>query len=95
MISKYTGIAVQSLIFASIYFYIKEYKYTPSLFIQFMIFYIFIQGLGESFGVNNSVITLLFISRIISVYLDSCEDKHGNNKSSESSKEDSHLITNS
>jgi hypothetical protein len=80
--SSYTVLVLQGITFSTLYFYIRGTKYSKSsghchydmfLFMKFVLFYVVVQEIGRMFDVNRDVICLLFIGRLISLYLEVCD----------------------
>ena len=78
--NKYLLLSIQGIVIASLYFYTSKIKkrscdivFDKTVFIKTVLFYVFIQEVATLMTVKPEIITMLFLSRIISIYLDSCE----------------------
>lgn len=71
---RYIQLFIEGIILGVLYFLVDERikNYNPLIFARFVLFYIFVVKMAGSFGVNESIVTLVFISRIISMYVDMC-----------------------
>ena len=81
---SYTNLLLQGMVFAMLYVSIKNAKYLAKdnashphydmiLFIKFILFYCIIHEIGRMFGVSKEMIVLLFIGRIVALYLEVCD----------------------
>ena len=73
MAERYIRLLLEGIIFAGTYFFIKPSFFTLILLFKFIFFYIAVQDIGKAFGNNEEMISLLFIGRLIAVYLETCE----------------------
>ena len=81
---SFMNLLFQGIIFATLYISVKNAKYLAKdfnchthydliLFIKFVIFYIIVHEIGRMFEINKDMIILLFIGRIVTLYLEVCD----------------------
>jgi hypothetical protein len=69
----YTLLLLQGIIISSLYIYASNDYYkkeTHLTFAKLVLFYIIIQDVARMMAVDNTIVILTFLSKIVSIYID-------------------------
>ena len=71
--STYTALFIQGIVISSLYIYTGQgcnKKDTHLDFVKLLFFYMIVQGIGRMMNVDNSIIALTFLGKIIAAFLE-------------------------